>query len=117
MVGDKNRLFMSTTASSLLTTFLLPGLARKEDFAFITYYCPHCNALNGSRQHEDRELVPDSGKVSPSSQSDIVTGQAGASLASSGAVSPVASSLPTVEELPAPAEDSGEKATSDQPAN
>ncbi|MFS7946815.1 putative Lunapark domain-containing protein [Helianthus anomalus] len=22
------------------------GLARKEDYPFITYYCPHCNALN-----------------------------------------------------------------------
>ncbi|KAG6649475.1 hypothetical protein I3843_07G210500 [Carya illinoinensis] len=22
------------------------GLARKEDFSYITYYCPHCNALN-----------------------------------------------------------------------
>lgn len=25
------------------------GLARKEDFPYITYYCPHCNALNGSK--------------------------------------------------------------------
>ncbi|WVZ87646.1 hypothetical protein U9M48_034253 [Paspalum notatum var. saurae] len=91
------------------------GLARKEDFAFVTYYCPHCNALNGSRQHEDHELVPDSGKESPGSQSDGIIGQAGASLASSGAVSPVASSLPTVKELPA--EDSEESASSDQPAN
>ncbi|CAL5024794.1 unnamed protein product [Urochloa decumbens] len=91
------------------------GLARKEDFAFITYYCPHCNALNGSRQHEDHELVPNSGKESPSSQSDIIISQAGASLASSGAVSPVASSLPAVDELSA--EDSGDKASSDQPAS
>lgn len=91
------------------------GLARKEDFAFVTYYCPHCNALNGSRQHEDHELVPNSGKESPDSQSGGIIGQGGASLATSGAVSPVASSLPTVEELSA--EDSGEKASSDQPAN
>lgn len=28
------------------------GLARKEDFSNITYYCPHCNALNKS-QHSD----------------------------------------------------------------
>lgn len=91
------------------------GLARKEDFAFVTYYCPHCNALNGSRQHEDHELVPYSGKESPDSQSGGIIGQGGASLATSGAVSPVASSLPTVEELSA--EDSGEKASSDQPAN
>ncbi|EES11636.1 uncharacterized protein At2g24330 [Sorghum bicolor] len=91
------------------------GLARKEDFAFVTYYCPHCNALNGSRQNEDHELVPNSGKESPDSQSGGIIGQGGASLATSGAVSPVASSLPTVEELSA--EDSGEKASSDQPAN
>ncbi|XP_010251470.1 PREDICTED: uncharacterized protein At2g24330-like [Nelumbo nucifera] len=26
------------------------GLARKEDFAYITYYCPHCHALNRSGQ-------------------------------------------------------------------
>ena len=104
-----------TSTSSLLTSFLLPGLARKEDFGFITYYCPHCNALNSSRQNEDHDLVPNSGKESPSSQSDIIIGQAGASLASSGAVSPVASSLPAVEELSA--EDSGEKANSDQPAS
>ncbi|XP_077235289.1 uncharacterized protein At2g24330-like [Tasmannia lanceolata] len=28
------------------------GLARKEDFPYITYYCPHCNALNGSQPSE-----------------------------------------------------------------
>ncbi|KAI5072479.1 hypothetical protein GOP47_0013024 [Adiantum capillus-veneris] len=26
------------------------GLARKEDFQYIAYYCPHCQSLNGSRQ-------------------------------------------------------------------
>ncbi|CAN1132179.1 Uncharacterized protein At2g24330 [Linum perenne] len=26
------------------------GLARKEDFPFITYYCPHCHALNQPKQ-------------------------------------------------------------------
>ncbi|OAY78778.1 Uncharacterized protein ACMD2_08447 [Ananas comosus] len=26
------------------------GLARKEDFPHITYYCPHCHALNTSKQ-------------------------------------------------------------------
>ncbi|KAJ1273432.1 hypothetical protein BS78_06G280100 [Paspalum vaginatum] len=91
------------------------GLARKEDFAFVTYYCPHCNALNGSRQHEDHELLPDSGKESPGSQSDGIIGLASASLASTGAVSPVASSLPTVKELPA--EDFEEIPSGDQPAN
>lgn len=26
------------------------GLARKEEFPYVTYYCPHCNALNGPKQ-------------------------------------------------------------------
>lgn len=29
--------------------FLYTGLARKEDFPFITYYCPRCHALNRPR--------------------------------------------------------------------
>ncbi|XP_026446669.1 uncharacterized protein At2g24330-like [Papaver somniferum] len=29
------------------------GLARKEDFSYITYYCPHCHALNKSKQLEE----------------------------------------------------------------
>ncbi|QHN89077.1 uncharacterized protein DS421_16g569080 [Arachis hypogaea] len=30
------------------------GLARKEDFPFITYYCPHCRALNKPKQSDER---------------------------------------------------------------
>ncbi|WCJ38934.1 hypothetical protein M5689_019964 [Euphorbia peplus] len=29
------------------------GLARKEEFPYITYYCPHCHALNQPKQPED----------------------------------------------------------------
>lgn len=29
------------------------GLARKEDFPYITYYCPHCQALNKPKQLEE----------------------------------------------------------------
>ncbi|MED6109918.1 hypothetical protein PIB30_038001 [Stylosanthes scabra] len=29
------------------------GLARKEDFPFITYYCPHCRALNKPKQSDE----------------------------------------------------------------
>ncbi|KAL0315593.1 UNVERIFIED_CONTAM: hypothetical protein Sradi_5437500 [Sesamum radiatum] len=36
------------------------GLARKEDFPYITYYCPHCNALNGLNQPEDRIFASNS---------------------------------------------------------
>ncbi|CAH2077399.1 unnamed protein product [Thlaspi arvense] len=34
------------------------GLARKEDFAYITYYCPHCNALNKPKHSEENPLIP-----------------------------------------------------------
>ncbi|KAJ9184194.1 hypothetical protein P3X46_007960 [Hevea brasiliensis] len=30
------------------------GLARKEDFPYIIYYCPHCHALNQPKQSKDR---------------------------------------------------------------
>ncbi|XP_010525836.1 PREDICTED: uncharacterized protein At2g24330 [Tarenaya hassleriana] len=29
------------------------GLARKEDFPYITYYCPHCQALNRPKNHSE----------------------------------------------------------------
>ncbi|XP_010438086.1 PREDICTED: uncharacterized protein At2g24330-like [Camelina sativa] len=34
------------------------GLARKEDFAYITYYCPHCNALNKPKNSDENTLLP-----------------------------------------------------------
>lgn len=37
------------------------GLARKEDFPYITYYCPHCNALNGSQQADAVNMTAGSG--------------------------------------------------------
>ncbi|PNY02777.1 hypothetical protein L195_g026097, partial [Trifolium pratense] len=38
------------------------GLARKEDFPFITYYCPHCRALNKPKQL-DGSISPKAGSV------------------------------------------------------
>lgn len=38
------------------------GLSRKEDFPYVTYYCPHCRALNGPRHAEGN--VPGSDSVS-----------------------------------------------------
>ena len=43
------------------------GLVKKEDFAFITYYCPHCRALNRSNQSEEQV----SGQGSPSDGGSI----------------------------------------------
>lgn len=42
------------------------GLARKEDFPYITYYCPHCQALNRPKQSDERvsgSTTPNSGSV------------------------------------------------------
>ncbi|GAV80429.1 DUF2296 domain-containing protein [Cephalotus follicularis] len=41
------------------------GLAMKEDFPYITYYCPHCRALNRPKQLEEHVL----GSVSPNMSS------------------------------------------------
>ncbi|XP_047335668.1 uncharacterized protein At2g24330-like [Impatiens glandulifera] len=42
------------------------GLTRKEDFPYVTYYCPHCNALNRSK-HLDGFSSVDSPNMSSSS--------------------------------------------------
>lgn len=42
------------------------GLARKEDFPFITYYCPHCNALNRPKHMDERSTGTCSPGVTPS---------------------------------------------------
>uniref|UniRef100_A0A5B7CAJ4 Lunapark zinc ribbon domain-containing protein n=1 Tax=Davidia involucrata TaxID=16924 RepID=A0A5B7CAJ4_DAVIN len=50
------------------------GLARKEEFPYITYYCPHCNALNRSKQLEERVSGSDSPNLSSSTVvSDVKT--------------------------------------------
>lgn len=47
---------------------LCAGLARKEDFPYVTYYCPHCHALNRSHQLEGHGSGSISGKIdSPTS--------------------------------------------------
>ncbi|XP_042003742.1 uncharacterized protein At2g24330-like [Salvia splendens] len=52
------------------------GLARKEEFSYITYYCPHCNALNRQKEADDRL----SGTMSPtltSNDSEAAPSEAG----------------------------------------
>ncbi|KAG8636488.1 uncharacterized protein At2g24330 [Manihot esculenta] len=65
------------------------GLARKEDFPYITYYCPHCHTLNQPKQSEDRV----SGFNSPTSGNLIAGGYAEAinktSNSTSGSSSPI----------------------------
>ncbi|CAA2996627.1 uncharacterized protein At2g24330-like [Olea europaea subsp. europaea] len=43
------------------------GLARQEDFPYITYYCPHCNALNKPKQSDQRV----SGSSSPNTTTSM----------------------------------------------
>lgn len=60
------------------------GLARKEDFPYITYYCPHCNVLNGSRQAGVGDMVAGSGSSSlgtDGSESKVGVKQAPSSIA------------------------------------
>lgn len=38
------------------------GLARKEDYPRISYYCPHCHALNTSQQSGEPDLGSSSGR-------------------------------------------------------
>ncbi|XP_009787866.1 uncharacterized protein At2g24330 [Nicotiana tabacum] len=48
------------------------GLARKEDFSYVTYYCPHCNALNRPKQLDDHAF----GSSTPNIASTIVVADA-----------------------------------------
>ncbi|XP_027355367.1 uncharacterized protein At2g24330-like [Abrus precatorius] len=64
------------------------GLARKEDFPFITYYCPHCHALNKPK-HMDERI---SGLTSPNTGSD--NGETVKSATASVAESVITSSSP-----------------------
>ncbi|XP_064944974.1 uncharacterized protein At2g24330 isoform X2 [Musa acuminata AAA Group] len=50
---------------------LLVGLARKEDFPHITYYCPHCHALNTSRQSGEHDSGSRSGQGNSFSRSEV----------------------------------------------
>ncbi|XP_062101582.1 uncharacterized protein At2g24330 [Humulus lupulus] len=51
------------------------GLARKEDFPFITYYCPHCQALNRPHQSEERvsgSSTPNLGSIRGAGSSEVL---------------------------------------------
>ncbi|XP_050206211.1 uncharacterized protein At2g24330-like [Mercurialis annua] len=48
------------------------GLARKEDFPYITYYCPHCHALNQPKQSEDVSASLNLGALKAVGNSEVV---------------------------------------------
>lgn len=107
----------------ILSAYLCAGLARKEDFPFITYYCPHCQALNKPRNSDEGMSALNSQKMEFQT-TDVVAAvrntldSAGDSLVTH--ESPVDSSLDTnnipadspneIEELPE-RPDLGEKAS------
>lgn len=46
--------------------FCFTGLAKKEDYKYIQYYCPHCRTLNGTRPVEDGlSLTDEPAETSP----------------------------------------------------
>ncbi|KAJ4705715.1 Lunapark domain containing protein [Melia azedarach] len=49
------------------------GLARKEDFPYITYYCPHCHALNKPKESEEHVSGSVSGSISGSPNTSSLT--------------------------------------------
>ncbi|KAL0358415.1 UNVERIFIED_CONTAM: hypothetical protein Sangu_0690900 [Sesamum angustifolium] len=46
------------------------GLARKEDFPYVTYYCPHCHALNRPKQSGERVSGSNSPTITSSTMED-----------------------------------------------
>uniref|UniRef100_A0A0A9ADW0 Lunapark zinc ribbon domain-containing protein n=1 Tax=Arundo donax TaxID=35708 RepID=A0A0A9ADW0_ARUDO len=69
------------------------GLARKEDYPHITYYCPHCHALNTSKQSMGQYSGSNSGRSTPVVLADRVS-------ASSSTQESELSNLTTLQELP-----------------
>ncbi|XP_051208518.1 uncharacterized protein At2g24330 [Lolium perenne] len=49
------------------------GLARKEDYPHITYYCPHCNALNASKHSAGQYSGSSSGHSTPVAPADGIS--------------------------------------------
>ncbi|KAL2487652.1 hypothetical protein Fot_40944 [Forsythia ovata] len=76
------------------------GLARKEDFPYITYYCPHCNALNRPK-HVDERVSGGSNSSNPTTvdNAEVVASGRGSDVDTvSASTSPVAASVETTLE-------------------
>ncbi|KAK8462677.1 hypothetical protein SEVIR_1G247400v4 [Setaria viridis] len=69
------------------------GLARKEDYPHVTYYCPHCHALNTSKQSMGQYSGSNSGQSTPAVPAD---GMSTSSSVQEGELS----NLTTLQELP-----------------
>ncbi|KAJ0475482.1 putative Lunapark family protein [Helianthus annuus] len=101
----------------------LTGLARKEDFPFITYYCPRCHALNramnsssGSPSTSTLDATiegasPNSGSMKTSAISSPVMHESEKVSATS---SPVTDTAPMSENVTATSSQVGEMETSEK---
>ncbi|XP_066318913.1 uncharacterized protein At2g24330-like [Miscanthus floridulus] len=69
------------------------GLARKEDYPHVTYYCPHCHALNTSKQSMGQYSGSNSGRSTPVVLADGLS-------TSSSVQETELSNLTTLQELP-----------------
>uniref|UniRef100_A0ACD5ZCE6 Uncharacterized protein n=1 Tax=Avena sativa TaxID=4498 RepID=A0ACD5ZCE6_AVESA len=69
------------------------GLARKEDYPHITYYCPHCNALNASKHSAGQFSGSSSGPSTPVAPADGIS-------ATSSVVESELIKMATAQELP-----------------
>ncbi|KAM0875775.1 hypothetical protein ACQ4PT_036593 [Festuca glaucescens] len=69
------------------------GLARKEDYPHITYYCPHCQALNTSKDSTGHYLGSSSGPLTPVAAADGIS-------ATSSIVESELIKMATAQELP-----------------
>ena len=68
----------------ILYTYFPSGLARKEDFPYVTYYCPHCHALNQPKQLDACISAPTSPNMgSPKTDDNEAVKKASASAAES----------------------------------
>ncbi|VAI58713.1 unnamed protein product [Triticum turgidum subsp. durum] len=69
------------------------GLARKEDYPHVTYYCPHCHALNTSKNLMGQYSGSNSGPSTPVAPADVIS-------ATSSVVESELINMATVQELP-----------------
>ncbi|KAI7747322.1 hypothetical protein M8C21_021718 [Ambrosia artemisiifolia] len=110
------------------------GLARKEEFPFITYYCPHCHALNQPRNLSPSSpdtstldatsptiegasphlITQDSGSMKTSTISSTVADVMHESEKPSATSSPVTDTTPVSEKVSATSSPVGEMETSEE---
>ncbi|XP_051152522.1 uncharacterized protein At2g24330-like isoform X2 [Andrographis paniculata] len=78
------------------------GLAKKEDFPYITYYCPHCKALNQPKQSAGHAPGSDPPGMTLSSVADAVAAEADIGGSTEDKAPDLSDSTTTGEKVPSP---------------